>query len=330
MKKFAVAILNYNGQELLKEFLPSVVQYSEQANIYVIDNHSSDNSLEVLKQEFPQVKVIVNQENYGFAQGYNVGLQQISEPYLALVNSDIAVTKDWLTPIENIFDKNNLVAIVQPKILDYKNPSYFEYAGAAGGFIDKYGFPYTRGRVFHSIEKDQGQYNDTIDVFWASGACLFIRNNVFQELGGFDDDFFAHQEEIDLCWRAAHLGYKAQYCGISTVFHLGGATLSYQNPKKTYLNFRNSLLMMYKNLPKKGKTGILFKRLCLDGIAGVHFLTQGKPKHTLAIIRSHFGFYKRISRFKSKVISKPITNYYNTHSVVYKYFIQGSKKYSDI
>ncbi|MHC5202352.1 glycosyltransferase family 2 protein [Myroides sp. LJL119] len=330
MNKFAVAILNYNGQELLKQFLPSVVKYSKQATIYVIDNNSKDDSLKVLEKQFDQVKVIVNKKNYGFADGYNYGLSQIKEPYLALVNSDIEVTQGWLDPIQDIFEKDSKVAIIQPKILDYKNKAYFEYAGGGGGFIDKYGFPYTRGRIFDTLEQDNQQYQDTIDIFWASGACLFIRNSVYQELGGFDGDFFAHQEEIDLCWRSANLGYKTQYCGISTVFHLGGATLNYQNPKKTYLNFRNSLLMLYKNLPKKGKFGIIFKRLSLDGLAGIHFIFQGKPRHTWAIIRAHFGFYKRIKSFGKKVELNPIDNYYHTHSIVYKYFILGLKKFSDI
>ncbi|MHC5309893.1 glycosyltransferase family 2 protein [Myroides sp. LJL116] len=330
MKKIAVAILNYNGEALLKQFLPSVVKYSPQATIYVIDNNSTDNSLEVLQQEFPEVKIIQNQDNYGYAGGYNIGLKQIEEPYLALVNSDIEVTPNWLDPILELWENSPNTAIIQPKILDYKNPEYFEYAGAGGGFIDKYGFPFTRGRIFDTIEKDMGQYNDIADIFWASGACFFIRTSVFWELKGFDTDFFAHQEEIDLCWRAHHLGYKTQYCGLSTVYHLGGATLGYQNPQKTYLNFRNSLLMMYKNLPKNSKFCTIFSRLSLDGIAGIRLLTQGKPKHCWAIIRSHFAFYKRIPNFNNKVVQEPISNYHHCNSIVYRYFVQGKKYYNNI
>ncbi len=330
MKKIAVVILNYNGQALLEEFLPSVTTYSHSANIYVIDNNSSDNSVSFIQANYPRVRIIENTQNFGFAQGYNVGLQTIEEPYLALVNSDIKVTPNWLDPILELFEKDPLTAIIQPKILDLKNPNYFEYAGAGGGFLDKYGFPYTRGRIFNTIEKDNGQYNDTTPIFWASGACFFIRNSVFRQLKGFDNDFFAHQEEIDLCWRATILGHKTQYCGLSTVFHLGGATLNYLNPKKTYLNFRNSLLMLYKNLPSRGKTRIIFTRLCLDGIAGIRFVLQGKPKHCWAIVRSHFAFYKRIPAFKAKLNPNNFTPYYKCNSIVYSYFIKGQRHYNDI
>ncbi|MVX36799.1 glycosyltransferase family 2 protein, partial [Myroides sp. LoEW2-1] len=305
-KKFAIAILNWNGEKLLKQFLPSIIAYSNQANIYVIDNKSSDNSLSLIQKEFPQINIIENLDNGGYAKGYNQGLKSISEPYLALVNSDIEVTENWLDPIERIFDQQPTVAIIQPKILDFKNKTHFEYAGAAGGFIDKYGFPYCRGRIFDTIEEDKGQYDDEIEIFWASGACFFIRNSIYKELNGFDEDFFAHQEEIDLCWRAHHVGYIIKYCGNSTVYHVGGATLSYQNPQKTYLNFRNSLLMMYKNLPSRCKFTTLFLRLCLDGIAGIRYFLSLKPKHCFAIVRSHFAFYKRISQFKHKRANSPI------------------------
>jgi len=197
-KKFAVAILNWNGEQLLRQFLPSVLQYSDKANIYVIDNASTDQSIKVLEQEFPSVSIIKNTQNYGFAQGYNEGLKDIQEPYLVLLNSDIEVTENWLDSIETIFDTQPRVAIVQPKILDYKRKTHFEYAGAAGGFLDSYGFPFCRGRIFDTIEEDKGQYDDISDIFWASGACFFIRNEVYKELGGLDEDYFAHQEEIDM------------------------------------------------------------------------------------------------------------------------------------
>ena len=300
MKKIAVVILNWNGVDLLRQFLPSVLQYSEEATIYVIDNASTDTSLSVLRTEFPSIHIIENEGNFGFAKGYNEGLKTIKEPYLALVNSDIEVTKNWLQPILDQFEQDSLTAIIQPKILDFKNKSYFEYAGAAGGFIDKFGYPYCRGRIFDKIEEDKGQYDSIINIFWASGACLFIRNHVFQELHGFDEDFFAHQEEIDLCWRAHHLGYQIQFCYESLVYHVGGATLNNENPKKTYLNFRNSLYMLTKNLPINRLISILFIRLLLDGVAAFRFLTQGKFKHLIAILHAHFHFYSKFKHFYKK------------------------------
>lgn len=287
MDKIAVVILNWNGVKLLEQFLPSVIQFSEGAAIYVADNDSTDNSVAYVTEHFPTVKIIKNSGNYGFAKGYNDALKHIDAEIYALVNSDIEVTENWLQPILDTFEKENQTAIIQPKILDFKNKEYFEYAGAAGGFIDKYGFPFCRGRIFDTIEKDNGQYNDNIELFWASGACFFIRKNVFHELGGFDESFFAHQEEIDLCWRAANEGHIIKYNYQSVVYHVGGATLQQGNPKKTYLNFRNSLLMLVKNLPSKGLFFVIFFRMVLDGIAGIRFLTQGKFGHTLAILKAH-------------------------------------------
>ena len=237
MKKIAVVILNWNGAKLLEQFLPSIVTFSNEANIYVADNASTDNSIEVVKEKFPQVTIIQNEGNFGFANGYNVALQQIEEEYYALVNSDVEVSENWLTPILTIFDNEPNIGIIQPKILDYKNKEYFEYAGAAGSFIDQFGYPYCRGRIFETIEKDNGQYDDEREIFWASGACLFIRKDIYRTLNGFDGDFFAHQEEIDLCWRAFNLGFKAKYTSKSVVYHVGGATLNESNPRKTFLNF---------------------------------------------------------------------------------------------
>ena len=287
MKPIAVVILNWNGAQLLEQFLPSIIAYSEDATIYVADNASTDHSIEVIKTKFPTVKLIQNEDNYGFAKGYNAALQHIEEPYYALVNSDIEVTKGWLTPILSIFDNEPNIGIIQPKLLDYKNKAYFEYAGAAGGFIDKLGYPFCRGRIFDTIEKDEGQYDNEMEIFWASGACFFIRKEVYRILNGFDSDFFAHQEEIDLCWRAFNLGYKAKYTHRSVVYHVGGATLNESNPRKTYLNFRNSLLMLTKNLPDKQLFPLLFLRLCLDGLAGIQFIFKGKWTHCLAIIKAH-------------------------------------------
>jgi GT2 family glycosyltransferase len=323
LKKIAVVILNWNGAKLLEQFLPSVVRYSEEATVYVADNASTDSSIEVIKSKFPSIKIIQNDGNYGFAKGYNVALQQVEEEYYALVNSDIEVTEGWLAPILSIFDKEPNIGIIQPKLLDYKNKEYFEYAGAAGGFIDQYGYPYCRGRIFETVEKDNGQYNDALEIFWASGACFFIRKEIYRTLNGFDDDFFAHQEEIDLCWRAFNLGYKTKYTPLSVVYHVGGATLNESNPKKTFLNFRNSLLMLTKNLPENKLVPILFARLCLDGLAGIQFLFTGKFVHCFAILKSHISFYSLINKMLKKRSGKQAENYYHTNSIVYRYFIKN-------
>lgn len=323
MKKIAVVILNWNGAKLLEQFLPSVMAYSEEANIYVADNASTDDSIEIIKTKFPQVTIIQNDGNYGFANGYNVALQQVEEDYYALVNSDVEVTEHWLVPVLKIFDNEANIGIIQPKILDYKNKDYFEYAGAAGGFIDQYGYPYCRGRIFETIEKDNGQYNDETEIFWASGACFFIRKDIYRTLNGFDGDFFAHQEEIDLCWRAFNLGFKVKYTSKSVVYHVGGATLNESNPRKTFLNFRNSLLMLTKNLPGSKLFPIIFTRLCLDGLAGIQFIFKGKWTHCWAIIKAHFEFYHLINRNLKKRSTINSENYYHSKSIVYRYFIKN-------
>lgn len=325
MKKIAVVILNWNGTHLLREFLPSVLQFSKEATIYVIDNASTDTSISLLEEEFPSVKIISNKENFGFARGYNEGLQFIDEDIYCLINSDVQVTPNWLDPILHLFEKDSQIAIVQPKILDYKNKSFFEYAGAGGGFIDRLGYPFCRGRIFETIEKDNGKYDDVIPIFWASGACFFIRKDVYRELKGFDSDFFAHQEEIDLCWRSFNAGYSTYYCGYSTVYHLGGGTLHSLNPKKTYLNFRNSLLMLLKNLPILHLIPVLMIRLLLDGVAGIRFLIQKKPNHFWAVLQSHFGFYKLFFKTLAKRTSKNKTNYYKKSSIVFHYYIKKGK-----
>lgn len=324
-KKIAVVILNWNGAKLLEQFLPSVLAYSEEAKVYVADNASTDDSITIIKAQFPSVSIIQNDGNYGFAHGYNLALEQVEEPYYALVNSDVEVTKGWLTRILSIFESEPNIGIIQPKILDYKDKEKFEYAGAAGGFIDKYGYPYCRGRSFTTIEKDNHQYDDENEIFWASGACFFIRKDIFRKLNGFDSDFFAHQEEIDLCWRANNLGYKVQYTYKSVVYHVGGATLSASNPKKTFLNFRNSLLMLLKNLPKNQLFPILFVRLILDGIAGISFIFQGKFKHCFAIIKAHFHFYHLISKNLKKRSDYQNKNYFRIKSIVFHYFIKNRK-----
>ena len=323
-KKIAVVILNWNGAKLLEQFLPSVVAYSDEANIYVADNASTDNSIAVIKEQFPSVKIIQNEGNFGFAMGYNIALQAIEEPNYALVNSDIEVTENWLSPILSLFDNEPNIGIIQPKILDYKNKECFEYAGAAGGYIDNYGYPYCRGRIFDTLEKDNHQYEDETEIFWASGACFFIRKEIYRKLNGFDPDFFAHQEEIDLCWRAFNLGYSAKYTSKSVVYHVGGATLNQSNPKKTFLNFRNSLLMLLKNLPSNQLVPILFMRLTLDGIAGIQFIFKGKFAHCFAVLKAHFYFYHLINYTLKKRGEIQKENYFHTKSIVFNYFV--SKK----
>ncbi|WP_299781421.1 glycosyltransferase family 2 protein [uncultured Formosa sp.] len=328
--KIAIAILNWNGAKLLKQFLPSVIINSEESDIYVIDNASTDESVNVLKKEFPSVHIILNSENGGYAKGYNDGLQHITADVVCLLNSDIEVSPNWLTPIKLAFNQDLNTAIIQPKILDFKNKDYFEYAGASGGFIDKYGYPFCRGRIFDTIEKDNGQYDTDLDIFWATGACLFIRSNVFKTLNGFDNAFFAHMEEIDLCWRAKNLDFNIKCIPNSVVYHVGGATLNASNSQKTYLNFRNSLFTLVKNAGGNIVV-IIFSRMVLDGLAGIQFLLQLKFKHFYAIIRAHFSFYSQLSRLvrQRKTLVKT-ANYYKTRSIVWEYFLKKKQKFKEI
>lgn len=328
--KVAVVILNWNGVQLLEQFLPSVVKNSPEATVYVADNASTDNSISYVNTFFPTVKIIKNDLNLGFAGGYNEALKSVDADLFALVNSDIEVTENWLKPIITTFENEPKTAIIQPKILDYKRKEYFEYAGAAGGFIDKYGYPYCRGRIFETLEKDNGQYEDTSEIFWASGACFFIRSSVYKELKGFDADFFAHQEEIDLCWRTINKGYTIMYNSASVVYHVGGATLQQGNPNKTFLNFRNSLLMLTKNLPQKEIYSILFQRMILDGIAAIQFLLKGKTNHFLAVLKAHASFYSLFTIHYNKREVFQVDKYYTVKSIVYLYFIKNVIIFKDI
>jgi len=331
--KLAVVILNWNGKQLLEQFLPAIVNHSQKvAEIYVADNASTDNSIEFIRSNYPQVKIIQNSDNGGYAKGYNESLQHIDADIYALVNSDIEVTENWLGPIIEEFKNSENTAIIQPKILDFNNKTKFEYAGAAGGFLDFFGYPYCRGRIFNSLENDNHQYNDTIDIFWASGACFFIRSNVFHQLEGFDEQFFAHQEEIDLCWRAKNEGLNIKYIGASTVFHVGGATLNEVSPRKTFLNFRNSLFTATKNLPKRYLFLVLLSRLLLDAVAGLKFIFDLKPLHTWAIIKAHFSFYRYMPTMikKRRKISYNSNQYYHSKSIVWQHFILGRRQFEQI
>ncbi|MFN2261175.1 MAG: glycosyltransferase [Psychroflexus sp.] len=319
--KIAVVILNWNGKSLLKEFLPSVINNSPEAEIYVADNASTDDSVVFLKEKFPQVKIIQNATNGGYAKGYNDALESLTEPIFVLLNSDVEVTQNWLQPMLDIFENQVDVAAVQPKIKAYKDKTKFEYAGAAGGFLDEYGYPFCRGRIFDHTEVDRGQYDDETSIFWASGACFAVRREVFEKLQGFDEDYFAHQEEIDFCWRIHHLNLQVKFTPKSTVFHLGGGTLQSSNPKKTFYNFRNSLFNILKNTSEKTYRR-LFVRLCLDALAGLHFVSQGRPKHLLAILQAHSSFYKYFFRMKAKRSKQSnFSKYYLIKSIVWHSFV---------
>lgn len=331
MLKIAVVILNWNGETLLEQYLPSVIEYSKGATIFLADNASTDGSVAFVKANYPEVTIIQNSENGGFAKGYNDALAHVDADVYCLLNSDVEVTPQWLDPIRKTFEEHPETAIIQPKILDLLQPDYFEYAGAAGGFIDSLGYPFCRGRVFQSLEKDQGQYNDTLEIFWATGACMFIRKKVYDDLGGFDEDYFAHQEEVDLCWRAQNRGYKVYYVGTSEVLHLGGSTLSNMNPKKTYLNFRNSLFSITKNLPRRKALVLIMVRLLLDGIAALRFMFQGKSKHCFAVIRAHLSYYRQFRKmYHKREKVNFIEKYYKTKSIVWSHYVYRIKGFNNL
>lgn len=300
--KTSVVILNWNGAEMLRRFLPSVIAYSqgEGVEICVADNASSDNSCEVIEREFPEVRLIRLSENYGFAEGYNRALQQIDAEYVVLLNSDVEVTSGWLEPMTDYLDKHPQVAACQPKLLSFQEKSCFEYAGASGGFIDKYGYPFCRGRIFDVVESDRGQYDDIIPVFWATGAALLIRLQVYREVGGLDGRFFAHMEEIDLCWRLRSRGYGIVCLPFSRVYHVGGATLKKENPRKTLLNFRNNLIMLYKNLPENELYRVMRVRLFLDYLAAFVFLLKGDKNNSLAVLRARKEYMSMRFLFKAE------------------------------
>lgn len=329
--KTAVVILNWNGKELLEEFLPSVLLYSPQATIYVADNASTDDSVTLIQKKFPAVQLIVNSENGGYAKGYNDALKDLKEDLFVLLNNDVAVTPNWLGPLIESFTSDPQLVAAQPKVLDYKNPLYFEYAGAAGGFIDRLGYPYCRGRIFDTIEKDEGQYDSDIPITWATGACLAVRRDSFWKSAGFDEDLFAHQEEIDLCWRLNAQGGIIKYIGSSVVYHLGGGTLKTSNPKKTFYNFRNTLLILVKNVKGPGVWWLILQRLLLDGLAAFQFLIQGKPDHMTAIWKAHFSFYRMLPKFykKRKNVATHL-RYWETKSIIWQYFFLKKRTFKDV
>ena len=334
--KIAIVILNWNGEKLFGEFLPSVIRNSNfpDTEIIVADNASTDSSLEVLREKFPEVKIIELDKNYGFAEGYNQALKQVEAEFFVLLNSDVEVTPNWLAPCIFMLEYDDSLVAVQPKILSYEKPHQFEYAGAAGGFTDMFGYPFCRGRILNRIEHDLGQYNTPTTIFWASGACMFIKADSFKNAGGFDGDFWAHMEEIDLCWRLKSRGYKIAYQPDSVVFHLGGGTLPYNNPQKDYLNFRNNLFMLFKNHSQKRFHRIFLARMILDGVAAIKFLLGFQFNSFYSVGRAHASFYrnlrslsrKRKELLKQMVVTEHAEIYPN--SIMWKFFIEKKRKFS--
>jgi GT2 family glycosyltransferase len=329
----AVVILNWNGRKYLEQFLPPLIQYSSgEAEIIVADNASDDDSITFLETNFPSVRIIRNEANEGFARGYNLALSQVEAEYYILLNSDIEVTPDWIRPVITMMEADPSIAACQPKIRSYHERSKFEYAGAAGGFIDKYGYPFCRGRMFLSLEEDLGQYDDAIEIFWATGACMFVRADAFHKAGGLDEDFFAHMEEIDLCWRLKNSGYRIMYCPGSVVYHIGGGTLPKISWRKTYFNFRNNFYLLYKNLPDELVKEVFFKRLFLDGIAALKFLFTAGFKDFWAIYKAHTSFYSTLGKTKAKrnlLTHAPLHKVYRKN-IVFEYYLRKKKKFSDL
>jgi len=335
--KVAVVILNWNGRKFLEQFLPSVVScnvsYSE---IIVADNASSDDSVSFLQKHYPQIRIIHNTENGGFAKGYNDALKYVEAEYYVLLNSDVEVTLGWIDSVIKLMDSDSSIAACQPKLKAYNQKTHFEYAGGAGGFIDKFGYPFCRGRIFDLIEEDKKQYDDYREIFWASGACIFVRSKCYHEVGGFDEDFFAHMEEIDLCWRLKNIGYKIMYCPDSTIYHVGGGTLNKVSSKKTYLNFRNNLILICKNHPPRYFIAKLLTRMLMDGLAGAKFLVAGQFSHFFAVLKAHKSFYGSIRKtirkrkeLKSKIKQYTVTAVY-LHSIVADVYLRGKKTFKEI
>lgn len=336
MDKVAVVILNYNGKKYLQQFLPLVIKYSAGSKIIVGDNASTDDSVDFLKTNFPNVRLILQSTNEGFSKGYNSVLRQVEAEYYVLLNSDVEVTENWIPPIIELMEQEPSIAACQPKILSYHNKDYFEYAGAAGGFIDILGYPFCRGRIFNTLEKDHGQYDGISRIFWATGACLFIRAEIYHQFKGFDDHFFAHMEEIDLCWRLNKAGFKIMFLSQSKVYHIGGGTLPKDNPHKTYLNFRNSLLMLFKNTPKNRRSQILTVRLCTDLLAAIHFLVTGNVGASKAVLKAYYTFFFRLKKVKAEISLETDNSFQSRQfgifngSIIVEHFLKKKKVFSDL
>jgi len=333
--KVAIVILNWNGRKYLEQFLPSVTTTSySNYEIIIVDNNSSDDSVSFLQKNYPSLQIIHLSKNYGFAKGYNEGLKKIRADYYMILNSDVEVHSDWIQPMAILLQSDGTIAACQPKVLSYRNKRLFEYAGAAGGWIDKFGYPFAKGRVFDICEEDTGQYDDVSSIFWVSGAAMFIRSDIFHEVKGFDEYFFAHQEEIDLCWRIQLAGYKLSSCPQSVVYHLGGGTLPRGNTKKTYLNFRNNLIMLAKNLPWSQKWWKIPFRIFLDTLSSTKGLLMGDGGYFLAILRAHFAFMKWVVLKQNKSVfpsrkNKNLSGIY-PHNLVWQHFVKGKKYFREV
>lgn len=335
LPRVAVVILNWNGLDFLKKFLPSVCASTyPNLDIIVGDNASSDDSVSFVRENYPQIKIIVNDQNYGFAGGYNKVLSGLDQDYFVLLNSDVEVEPGWIEQVIQLMENDPSIAAAQPKILSQSNKKLFEYAGAAGGFLDIFGYPFCRGRIFDSVEEDSGQYDQSSEIFWASGAAFFIKRSKWLEMAGLDEDFFAHMEEIDLCWRLKNNGYKIMYCAESTVYHVGGGTLNAESPFKTYLNFRNNLVLLQKNLPVRRAILIIFTRFWLDLLSLVKYITDGKPKNAIAISKAHVYFIRNLFSNipKSRKISKKTFNKKGLYSgsIVWQYFVRKRKTFNSL
>lgn len=334
MKKLAIVILNYNGEEMLKRFIPTLLNCSEDAEIVVADNASDDNSVVTMQRCHPEVRIITLQKNWGFAEGYNRALKHVDAKYYLLLNSDVEVTEGWLDPLLSIMEADPSIAACQPKLLDYKRKTHFEYAGASGGFMDCYGYPYCRGRIFDTVEEDKGQYDTPCEIFWATGAALLVRSNCYWEVGGLDGRFFAHMEEIDFCWRLRARGHRIVCIPQSAVFHVGGATLSRSNPRKTFLNFRNNLLMLYKNLPAQRLRRVMMMRAFLDYVAAVKFLLSGDIKDFKAVVKARREYRKmrhdflpdRIENIRCSVCEN--IPQMSNRSILWEYYVKGNRLFS--
>jgi GT2 family glycosyltransferase len=338
MKQTAVVILNWNGKPLLERFLPALIRHTDgkTAAIIVADNASTDDSRAFLKEGYPEIRIIELDKNYGFAGGYNKALESIDNEYVVLLNSDVEVTSGWLQAAVDYLDMHRDVAAVQPKILSYNDQSSFEYAGAAGGFLDLYGYPFCRGRIFKDLEKDSGQYNTPLDVFWASGACLIIRTEVYKQAGGLDANFFAHQEEIDLCWRLRARGHRIVCLPQSVVYHVGGATLEMESPRKTFLNYRNNLLTLYKNLPDPYYQKVIAARYFLDILAALHALLQGLPANAVAILKAWRDFKRQQPHYRTRrednlrLTQIRLFSFVFPKSIVWQYYVKKVKTYRQL
>ncbi|MBR1517544.1 MAG: glycosyltransferase family 2 protein [Bacteroidales bacterium] len=333
MPHVAIVILNWNGRKMLERFLPSVTMHCpDNAEVIVADNGSTDDSLRFLQEHYPALRVVALDRNYGFAEGYNRALAQVEADYYVLLNDDVEVSEGWVNRVVETMEQDPAIALAQPKLLMYDQRDTFEYAGGAGGFIDSYGYPFCRGRMFSTLEQDHGQYDDAREIFWASGAAMFVRAAVWRQLGGLDGDFFAHMEEIDFCWRAKNAGYKVFYCPDAVVYHVGGGTLPKSSPHKTFLNFRNNLALLYKNLPDGRMRWVIALRMVLDGVASLKFLLEGHPQELSAVFRAHKEFRRWLPQLREKrrqTQAHEVGGVYKGRLLV-DYYLLGRKRFSDL